>query len=191
MNSNFKCIWRLAAVCLVAIAAWIGIKDVKTSGRSEVADEHKSRIQNILDRHPKAYGPKENLGVPPVPEKTEVEAQIKNLLEHVGDRPSEPGSDATNETIIRQHKKDMTMPLEQRFPNAKKLVDMGDVSIVPLAVFIANLPDSPSDRFLAANFALRSLLSRDEIQELFLALAKKAPSEEERRRFQRAVRLFK
>ena len=120
--------------------------------------------------------------------------QIQHLLEHVGDRPHEASSGNAFHDMLVRSKKDQQDPLEERFPNAQKLVDLGDAALVPLAVFLAGLTefqDDPTDSVPASCRALRHLREPAEIVKVYQELARKAATEEERRRFERVTPLFK
>lgn len=116
---------------------------------------------------------------------------IHFLLEQIGNRPpKEVSGNAFHDMIVRSNK-DQEFLLGERFPNAQKLVDMGDAALMPLALHLAKLPEDPPDPFLGACKALRRMRTPVEIVQLYREVASKAATEVERRRFERAMLLFR
>jgi hypothetical protein len=116
---------------------------------------------------------------------------IHFLLEQLGERPPEASSGSAFQDMIVRSRKDRELPLGERFPNAQKLVDLGDAALVPLADYLAGLPDDLTDTYQAAYMALRRIGGPGQIEKVYRDLASKAKTEEERRRFERVIPLFK
>ncbi|MCX6848148.1 MAG: hypothetical protein NTY98_04450 [Verrucomicrobia bacterium] len=127
--------------------------------------------------------------MPRTPEETALYIQF--LLEQIGERPPEEVSGNAFHDMVVRSKNDQEMPLGERFPNAQKLVDVGDAALLPLALHLAQLPEDPPDPFLGAYKALRKMRTPVEIVQLYRELSSKASTEEERRRFERAMLLYR
>ena len=127
--------------------------------------------------------------MPRTPEATTLYIQF--LLEQIGERPPEEVSGNAFHDMIVRSKKDQEMPLGERFPNAQKLVDVGDAALLPLALHLVKLPEDPPDPFLGAYKALRKMRTPVEIVQLYRELASKAKTEEEKRRFERGMLLYR
>lgn len=123
------------------------------------------------------------------PEETALYIQF--LLEQIGNRPPEEVSGKAFHDMIVRSKKDQEFPLGERFPNAQKLVDVGDAALMPLALHLVKLPEDPPDPFLGAYKALRRMRTPVEIVQLYTELAGNAATEEERRQFERGMLLFR
>lgn len=154
--------------------AELGESKNQNASSKTIEDKYKKTIQSIED----------------LPKET-TKNRIEYLLDHIGDRPQEPSSGSVFHDIIERSKRENTTPVGELFANVKKLMDMGDIVVAPLAIHLANLPDSPSDNFTASYRTLRTMLAPDKICELYHELANKAPSDEEKQRLERATRLFK
>lgn len=113
------------------------------------------------------------------------------MLEQIGERPPEEVSGNAFHDLIVRSKRDQEFPLGERFPNAQKLVDVGDAALLPLALYLVKLPEDPPDPFLGAYKALRRMRKPAEIVQLYRELASKAAAAEERRRFERGMLLFR
>lgn len=127
--------------------------------------------------------------MPRTPEETALYIQF--LLEQIGERPPEEVSGNAFHDMIVRSKKDQEFPLGERFPNAQKLVDVGDAALLPLALHLVKLPEDPPDPFLGAYKALRKMRTPVEIVQLYRELASKAKTEEEKRRFERGMLLYR
>ncbi len=116
---------------------------------------------------------------------------VQFLLEQIGERPPEEVSGNSFHDMIVRSKKDQESPLGERFPNAQKLVEVGDAALLPLALFLVRLPEDATNSFLGAYKALRKMRTPVEIVQLYRELASKAATEEERRRFERGMLLYR
>ena len=197
MNSKHKqYIWIVIVVGLIAISGWYAIEEKKKkttktyfTGKPvtefSVSEKYENSREISKEKANEFTQASDDLS------KEKTKNDIEYLLSHIGDRPRESSSGSVFHDIIERSKRENTTPVGELFTNAKKLMDMGGVVIVPLAIHLANLPDYPSDNFTASYRTLRAMLTLDEIRELYNELANKAPSEEEKLRLVRATRLFK
>jgi hypothetical protein len=198
MNSKCKkYMWMMVIVILLVFGTWVATKKegqdpTQATFKSKAStDGMRSKSQMALSESTGQSPAEINSSVTENSQKESTENQMKYLLQHLGERPPEPSSGNAFHDMIEKSKKENTTPVEDRYPNAKKLISMGDIIIIPLAVHLANFQDSRSDNFVASYKTLLSLRRPDQIRDLYHELENKAHSEEERQRFKRAAQYYR